>query len=381
MIYFDNSATTKIDPSALQSMMVTAEKYYGNPSSLHALGNQAHDLLDHARQQIADLFQCQSGEIFITSGGTESNNWAIKGTAYEKQGRGKHIITSSVEHPSVRHTMAHLEEEGFEVTYLPVDKEGRVSVEDLKAAIREDTILVSIMAVNNEIGTKQPISAIGDLLEDYPTIHFHVDGVQSIGKYDYPLIHPRVDLFSVSAHKFNGPRGIGIMYKKRGRAIQNLLEGGGQESGRRSGTENLPAIVAMAKALRLTLEGAKEEEQRHQAIQKVLREFLQQFPDRVKIFSPSQGTSDHVLCFGLKGVRGEVMVHALEEKEIYVSTTSACSSRQTGHSSSTLQAIGIDGTWARFAIRLSFGKNNTVEEAKQFIEVYRQLMDKFKRIQ
>nr|WP_253286034.1 cysteine desulfurase family protein [Aerococcus urinae] len=381
IIYFDNSATTKIDPAALKSLVMTMENYYGNPSSLHDLGNQAKALLNKARQQIAELCGCQAEEIFFTSGGTESNNWALKGTAYEKAGRGKHIITSSVEHPSVSHTLKELEQEGFEVTYLPVDKEGRVNPKDLQTALRPDTILVSIMAVNNEIGTIQPIKEIAEILTDFPTIHFHVDGVQSLGRFKNPLIHSRVDLYSFSSHKFNGPRGVGILYKKKNRTLKNLVEGGGQEANLRSGTENLPGIVATAKAFRLSLERAQEENQRQEAIQALIRAYLKQYPDTIRIFSPESGASPHVLCFALKAVRGEVMVHALEEKGIYVSTTSACSSRQTGHSSSTLLAMGVDGSWAHSAIRLSFGFENTEEEAQRFIDTFEELRQKFTVIQ
>ena len=381
MIYFDNSATTKIAPEALQTMTQVMQTYYGNPSSLHKLGTESAKLLNSARKQVADLLGAQSPEIFFTSGGTESNNWAIKGTAMEKvKYHGNHIIVSSVEHPSVRNTMETLSQNGFEITYLPADKSGKVHVEDVAAAIKETTILVSVMAVNNEIGAIQPIAEIGDLLESYPTIHYHVDGVQSIGTFEKPLIHDRVDLMSFSAHKFNGPRGIGILYKKQNRVISQLLDGGGQEMGQRSTTENLAGIAATAKALRMALAEAKDVKAKEAAMQEKLRAFFAEHTDLVQVFSP-EDAAPHVLCFALKGVRGEVMVHALEDEDIIVSTTSACSSRAVNNSSSTLGAMKVDPVWAKQAIRLSFGKENTMAEVNQFIDVYTKLMKKFERIQ
>ncbi|WP_290490819.1 MULTISPECIES: cysteine desulfurase family protein [unclassified Aerococcus] len=381
MIYFDNSATTKIAPEALQTMTQVMQTYYGNPSSLHKLGTASAKLLNSARKQVADLLGAQSPEIFFTSGGTESNNWAIKGTAMEKvKYHGNHIIVSSVEHPSVRNTMETLSQNGFEITYLPADKSGKVHVEDVAAAIKETTILVSVMAVNNEIGAIQPIAEIGDLLESYPTIHYHVDGVQSIGTFEKPLIHDRVDLMSFSAHKFNGPRGIGILYKKQNRVISQLLDGGGQEMGQRSTTENLAGIAATAKALRMALAEAKDVKAKEVAMQEKLRAFFAEHTDLVQVFSP-EDAAPHVLCFALKGVRGEVMVHALEDEDIIVSTTSACSSRAVNNSSSTLGAMKVDPVWAKQAIRLSFGKENTMAEVDRFIEVYTKLMKKFERIQ
>ena len=255
MIYFDNSATTQVLPEVLSTYNAVSEKIWGNPSSLHAMGEQAFNLLEQSRKQIADLLHCNIDEIYFTSGGTEGDNWVVKGTAIEKRPYGRHIITSSVEHPAVLNSLHQLEKLGYDVTYLPVDENGRVSAEDLKAAIRKDTILVSIMAVNNEVGAIQPLKEIAAVLEDFPKIHFHVDAVQGVGKGIQELLEQdRVDFLTFSGHKFHAPRGIGFMYKKRGRMIAPLMSGGGQEKALRSGTENLPAIASMAKALRLTLE-------------------------------------------------------------------------------------------------------------------------------
>ena len=370
MIYFDNAATTKIYDDALTSYVQVSQKFFGNPSSLHQLGVDAYQVLTKARAQVASLLSVQPEEIFFTSGGTESNNWAIKGTALEKSVFGKHIITTKIEHPSVIQTCKQLERFGFEVTYLDVDSKGIVSVDQLKENLRKDTILVSVMAVNNEIGAVQPIDEIAKVLEEYPSIHFHVDAVQAVERASQLLAIGRIDLLSLSAHKFHGPRGVGIMYKKFGRKIQALLTGGGQEKGERSTTENLPGIVATTKALRMAL----EEESVTGELRSQLWKELATKPE-IRIFSPEDGAS-HVLCFAIKGVRGEVVVHAFENHGIYISTTSACSSKKAD-SSSTLYAMDVPTEWATGAVRVSFSNDNTKEEVEQFIDVLHQLMKQF----
>lgn len=370
MIYFDNAATTKIYDDALTSYVQVSQKFFGNPSSLHQLGVDAHQVLTKARAQVASLLSVQPEEIFFTSGGTESNNWAIKGTALEKSVFGKHIITTKIEHPSVLQTCKQLERFGFEVTYLDVDSKGIVSVDQLKENLRKDTILVSVMAVNNEVGAVQPIAEIAKVLEEYPSIHFHVDAVQAVERASQLLAIGRIDLLSLSAHKFHGPRGVGIMYKKFGRKIQALLTGGGQEKGERSTTENLPGIVATTKALRMSL----EEKSVTSELRSQLWKELVTKPE-IRIFSPEDGAS-HVLCFAIKGVRGEVVVHAFENHGIYISTTSACSSKKAD-SSSTLYAMNVPTEWATGAVRVSFSNDNTKEEVEQFINVLHQLMKQF----
>ena len=370
MIYFDNAATTKIYDDALTSYVQVSQKFFGNPSSLHQLGVDAYQVLTKARAQVASLLSVQPEEIFFTSGGTESNNWAIKGTALEKSVFGKHIITTKIEHPSVIQTCKQLERLGFEVTYLDVDSKGIVSVHQLKENLRKDTILVSVMAVNNEVGAVQPIAEIAKVLEEYPSIHFHVDAVQAVERASQLLAIGRIDLLSLSAHKFHGPRGVGIMYKKFGRKIQALLTGGGQEKGERSTTENLPGIVATTKALRMAL----EEKSVTGELRSPLWKELATKPE-IRIFSPEDGAS-HVLCFAIKGVRGEVVVHAFENHGIYISTTSACSSKK-GDSSSTLYAMDVPTEWATGAVRVSFSNDNTKEEVEQFIDVLHQLMKQF----
>ena len=378
MIYFDNSATTKMYPEVLDTYRKVNEQFFGNPSSLHRIGNEADALLQQSRKQIAQLLAVQPDEIFFTSGGTESDNWAIKGTAMEKFAAGKHMIASSVEHPAVSKSLEQLGKLGFEITYLPVDTDGIISVEELGKAIRKDTILVSVMAINNEVGSIQPIEAIGELLENYPWVHFHVDAVQAVGEC-VPLIqHPRVDLLSLSAHKFHGPKGVGILYKKHGKRIAPLLTGGGQEAGMRSTTENVGGVAAMAKALRMTLENGASSREQEQLVRGKLFAALSEYED-VRIFSPEDGAG-HILCFAMKGVRGEVMVHAFESQDIFISTTSACSSRKKG-TPYTLGSMGVPLSWSQCAVRISLSGENTQAEADAFIEHFRTLHQQFQKIQ
>ncbi|MDA3800621.1 cysteine desulfurase family protein [Lactobacillus delbrueckii] len=380
MIYFDNSATTKMAPKALETYSQVVTKIWGNPSSLHKLGDRAHGLLEASRKQVADLLGVNTDEIYFTSGGTESNNTAIKGTAWAKREFGKHIITSSVEHASVANTFTELENLGFRVTRLPVDKEGRVNPEDLKAALDKDTTLVSIMGVNNEIGTIQPIKEISEILADYPNIHFHVDNVQALGKGIWDQVFTsRVDMMSFSSHKFHGPRGIGILYKKRGRMLMPLCEGGGQEKGLRSGTENLAAIAAMAKAVRLLLTDEKEKADREYAIKEKISKYLAGKPG-IHIFSPLKADfAPHILCFALEGIRGETLVHTLEDQDIYISTTSACASKKADEAS-TLVAMKTPDAIATSAVRLSFDESNTLEEADEFIAAFDEIYQHFAKI-
>ena len=378
MIYFDNSATTKMYPEVLDTYRKVNEQFFGNPSSLHRIGNEADALLQQSRKQIAQLMAVQPDEIFFTSGGTESDNWAIKGTAMEKFHAGKHMIASSVEHPAVSKSLEQLGKLGFEITYLPVDTDGIISVEELGKAIRKDTILVSVMAINNEVGSIQPIEAIGELLENYPWVHFHVDAVQAVSEC-VPLIqHPRVDLLSLSGHKFHGPKGVGILYKKHGKRIAPLLTGGGQEAGMRSTTENVGGVAAMAKALRMTLENGASSREQEQLVRGKLFAALSEYED-VRIFSPEDGAG-HILCFAMKGVRGEVMVHAFESQDIFISTTSACSSRKKG-TPYTLGSMGVPLSWSQCAVRISLSGENTQAEADAFIEHFRTLHQQFQKIQ
>lgn len=380
MIYFDNSATTAVDKSVLDTYVRTTERILGNPSSLHRLGTQASHLLSLSREQIADNLGVEVSEIYFTSGGTEGNNWVLKGTAIEKASFGKHIIISDIEHPAVSETANQLAQLGFTISRLPVDRSGFVEVERLEKLITNETILVSVMAVNNEVGTIQPIEAISELLTKHPTIHFHVDGVQALGKVSQQRwLTERVDFATFSAHKFHGPKGLGFVYWGKGRKIAPLLNGGGQEKKQRSGTENVPGIVAMSRALRLHLVD-QELKQAHQlTIKQYLIDSLSKY-DKVTLFS--QATADyapHILCFGIAGIKGEVVVHAFEEREIFISTTSACSSR-SHVSGSTLHAMAVPDKIATTAVRLSLSSQSTLAEAEQFMIVFNQLYQQFSKI-
>lgn len=380
MIYFDNSATTLIDREVLKTYQIVSEQFMGNPSSLHLIGEKAHEILEQSRQQIADLMHVKPTEIFFTSGGTEGDNWAIKGTAIAKRTFGKHLITSQVEHPAVIQSMQQLEKLGFEVTYLPVNRQGQVDPAVLKAAIRTDTILVSIMAVNNEIGAIQPIDAIAEVLADYPNIHFHVDAVQAIGKGLAAILrNERIDLLSFSGHKFHAPRGVGFLYKKQGKQIAPLLSGGGQERDLRSGTENVAAITAMSKALRLLLTDEAAKVHNQQSLKASLLQHLKTIEQVVLFSFDNPDFAPHILCFAIKGVRGETIVHAFEEHGIYISTTSACSSKK-GIQSSTLKAMNVQESIATSAVRVSLDEHNTKDEVLAFIKAFDKINERFKKI-
>ncbi|HES9545975.1 class-V aminotransferase [Streptococcus pneumoniae] len=366
MIYFDNSATTRPYPEALETYMQVASKILGNPSSLHRLGDQATRILDASRQQIADLIGKKSDEIFFTSGGTEGDNWIIKGVAFEKAQFGKHIIVSAIEHPAVKESALWLKAQGFEVDFAPVDKKGLVDVEALEDLIRPDTTLVSIMAVNNEIGSVQPIEAISKLLADKPTISFHVDAVQALAKIPTEkYLTERVDFATFSGHKFHGIRGVGFIYIKSGKKITPLLTGGGQERDYRSTTENVAGIAATAKALRLSMEKLDIFRSKTGQMKAVIRQALLDYLD-IFVFSDEEDFAPHILTFGIKGVRGEVIVHAFEDYDIFISTTSACSSK-AGKPAGTLIAMGVDKDKAQSAVRLSLDLENDMSQVEQFL--------------
>ncbi len=366
MIYFDNSATTRPYPEALETYMQVASKILGNPSSLHRLGDQATRILDASRQQIADLIGKKSDEIFFTSGGTEGDNWIIKGVAFEKAQFGKHIIVSAIEHPAVKESALWLKAQGFEVDFAPVDNKGFVDVEALEDLIRPDTTLVSIMAVNNEIGSIQPIEAISEFLADKPTISFHVDAVQALAKIPTEkYLTERVDFATFSGHKFHGIRGVGFIYIKSGKKITPLLTGGGQERDYRSTTENVAGIAATAKALRLSMEKLDIFRSKTGQMKAVIRQALLDYPD-IFVFSDEEDFAPHILTFGIKGVRGEVIVHAFEDYDIFISTTSACSSK-AGKPAGTLIAMGVDKDKAQSAVRLSLDLENDMSQVEQFL--------------
>lgn len=374
MIYFDNAATTQTQPEVIKTYMEVATKIWGNPSSLHNLGTQATRILEASRRQIAELLGKESKEIFFTSGGTEGDNWVIKGVAFEKAHLGKHIIVSAIEHPAVKESALWLKTQGFEVDLAPVNTQGFVDVSALETLIRPDTTLVSVMAVNNEIGAIQPIKEISQLLADKPTISFHVDAVQAIGKVPTEqYLTDRVDFASFSGHKFHSVRGVGFVYIKAGKKIAPLLTGGGQESDKRSTTENVAGIAATAKALRLTLDKDKATDSQKQlaAMKQILVDELSKYQD-VTVFSGMENFVPSILTFGIKNIRGEVIVHAFEDYQIYISTTSACSSK-AGKPAGTLIAMGVPQKLAQTAVRVSLDDDNDMGQIEQFLTIFKQI--------
>ena len=379
MIYFDNSATTKPYPEALATYTEVATRSWGNPSSLHNLGSQATRILEASRKQIAELIGKKAEEIYFTSGGTEGDNWILKGVAFEKAPYGKHIIVSDIEHPAIKESAAWLKTQGFEVDYAPVDARGFVKVDALASLLRPDTTLVSVMAVNNEIGSIQPIHEIVALLEDRPTISFHVDAVQALAKVATEVYLPeRVDFATFSSHKFHGLRGVGFVYIKEGKKITPLLTGGGQEKEMRSTTENVAGIAATAKALRLAMENQEAFASKTQQMKEVIRKELANYPD-VTVFSGGDHFAPHILTFGIKGVRGEVVVHAFEEFDIYISTTSACSSK-AGKPAGTLIAMGVDKSIAQTAVRLSLDLENDMSQVEQFLTKFKLIYEQTRKV-
>lgn len=379
MIYFDNSATTAMAPEAIKTYTDVASRIMGNPSSLHNLGTVATRLLDASRRQISELLDVKAHEVFFTSGGTEGDNWVLKGVAFEKRPYGNHIIVSNVEHPAIKNAAEWLATQGFEIDYAPVDDKGFVRTDKLAALIREDTILVSVMAVNNEVGAIQPLHEIAVLLEEKPTISFHVDAVQGLGKIaveDFML--PRVDFVTLSAHKFHGPRGVGILVIKAGKRLTPLLHGGGQENNRRSTTENLPAIAATAKAMRLALTDDAMKRQKVAGMKQVIYDALKAY-SKVVLFSEMENFAPNILAFGIRGVRGEVVVHAFENHEIYISTTSACASKKNA-TAGTLVAMNVPNKIATSAVRISLDHTNNMAEVEQFLTVFKQLYTEFDKI-
>ena len=379
MIYFDNSATTKPYPEALATYTEVATRIWGNPSSLHNLGSQATRILEASRKQIAELIGKKAEEFYFTSGGTEGDNWVLKGVAFEKAPYGKHIIVSDIEHPAIKESAAWLKTQGFQVDYAPVDARGFVKVDALSSLLRPDTTLVSVMAVNNEIGSIQPIHEIAALLEDRPTVSFHVDAVQALAKVATEVYLPeRVDFATFSSHKFHGLRGVGFVYIKEGKKITPLLTGGGQEKEMRSTTENVAGIAATAKALRLAMENQEAFASKTQQMKEVIRKELANYPD-VTVFSGEDHFAPHILTFGIKGVRGEVVVHAFEEFDIYISTTSACSSK-AGKPAGTLIAMGVDKSIAQTAVRLSLDIENDMSQVEQFLTKFKLIYEQTRKV-
>ncbi len=362
-IYLDNSATTPVAPAVVEAMAPHWERSYGNASSLHGLGRDAHRAVESSRASLADLLGVTPDEIVFTAGATEANNLALIGTAFASSDR-RHLVTTAIEHHAVLHAVAWLETQGFEATVLPVDAAGRTDSESVRQALRPDTLLVSVMTGNNEIGTVQPIEDIGRLCRERGVL-FHTDAVQALGKIPLPV--DAVDLLSVSAHKFHGPKGVGLLMVRHGVALTPILHGGGHERGRRSGTENVPGIVGMAAAAELALEEQEALADRLGQFRRRMIEAVGQLPG-TRLNGDPHGSLPHIANFGFEAIEGESLVMRFDEHGIAVSTGSACSSPNL-EPSHVLVAIGVPLTMAHGSLRVSMGRQTTEGDIDRFLEL------------
>lgn len=373
--YLDNAATTFVFPEVKDLMGKVMEEDFGNPSSLHKKGVKAEQYIKEAKETIAKFLKVEPKEIVFTSGGTESNNMALIGSAYANQRRGKHIITTRIEHASVYEPLMHLEKEGFQITYLPVDEHGIVKLDALKEALTDETILVSIMYVNNEIGSIQPIEEIGKIIKSYrEDIVFHVDAIQAYGKLKIYPKRAKIDLLSVSGHKIHGPKGSGFLYIKDKTKIQPILFGGGQQKGMRSGTENVPAIAGLSLASKFMYENHEEKIEKLNA----LKERFIKGVSEIENVKNNSGEAPHIISISFPGVRSEVLLHALEEKGVYVSSGSACSSNHPAISG-TLKAIGLDKNHWESTLRFSLSIFTTEEEVDFAVQCLKELVPVLRR--
>lgn len=379
--YFDNSATTKVLDCVKDAVVDAMCVNYGNAAAKHRKGVEAENLIREAKKAITDTLKVQEKEILFTSGGTESNNTALIGTALANRRAGKHLITTGVEHPSIYNTMSFLEEMGFEVTYLPVDHLGHISLEDLEKAIREDTILVSVMYVNNEVGAVEPIEAISQCIKKKnPKTLFHVDAIQAYGKYKIRPKKQGIDLLSVSGHKIHAPKGVGFLYIRDGVKIRPILFGGGQQKGMRSGTENVPGCVGLGVAAREAYKDFDARIEKLYTLRERLIAGLKPLGGVIINGSEDRTNAPQIVSASFEGVRSEVLLHALEDKGVYVSSGSACSSNHPGISG-TLKGIGVKKELLDSTIRFSLGDLNTEEEVDYAIGVLGELLPVLRRYQ
>lgn len=376
MIYLDYTSTTPVNDEVLNSFIQTTKNFWGNPSSLHKFGLISDNLLSIARKQICELIGAKNHEVIFTSSATEASNLAIRGVCGKYRERGNHIITTVIEHPSVYNTFQDLEKQGFDVTYLEVNSYGQINLDSLQKAIRKDTILVSMMCVNNEIGSILPIHEVGKILQGYYKIVFHVDLVQAIGKIPINISDMNIDLASISAHKIYGLKGSGALFKRQDIALVPQLTGGSQEFKLRAGTVDVPSAVALAKAMRLILANLDKNYAHVKRLNNRLRDILSQY-DVIRINSPIEHCSPFIINCSLKGIKGETFVHAFEEHEIYFSTKSACSSKVV-EASRVLKAIGLDDELASNEIRISLSHLTTDEEIDKFSKVLREVIEELK---
>lgn len=379
--YFDNSATTKVLDCVKDAVVDAMCINYGNAAAKHRKGVTAENLIREAKQMIADTLKVQEKEILFTSGGTESNNMALIGTALANRRTGKHLITTGVEHPSIYNTMSFLEEMGFEVTYLPVDRQGHISLEELEDAVREDTILVSVMYVNNEVGAVEPIEEIGKCIrKKNPKTIFHVDAIQAYGKYKIRPKKQGIDLLSVSGHKIHGPKGVGFLYIRDGVKIRPVIFGGGQQKGMRSGTENVPGCVGLGVAAKEAYKNFDERIERLYTLRERLIKGLKTLGGVTINASEDRTGAPQIVSASFEGVRSEVLLHALEDKDVYVSSGSACSSNHPGISG-TLKGIGVKKELLDSTIRFSLGGLNTEEEIDYSITVLEEILPVLRKYQ
>ncbi len=372
--YFDNSATTVVTESVKDIVVKTMTEDFGNPSSLHMVGVNAEKYIRQAREDIAKILKVDPKEIYFTSGGTESNNMAIIGTAKANKRKGNKIITTAVEHPSVARPVEYLKQQGFDVVCLPVDRYGVVNLETLKKEMDEQTILVSIMYVNNEVGAIEPVSEIGQYIKTVnPQVVYHVDAIQAFGKMEIRPKKDNIDLLTVSGHKIHGPKGIGFIYIRKNTKLHPIILGGGQQTGVRSGTENIPGIAGIGQAAKDCYENLESNVKKMTQLKDYLTEQLESMED-VTIHS-RKGTdgAPHIVSAGFRGVRSEVLLHALEDKGIYVSAGSACSSNKPAVSA-TLKAMGVDSELLDSTVRFSFSEFNTIEEIDYAVEQLKELL-------
>ncbi|MFJ7950318.1 cysteine desulfurase family protein [Lysinibacillus sp. NPDC096418] len=377
MIYLDNSATTKPHKEVMQTFLAVNEQYYANPASIHAMGVESHELLMRAREQIAHILRTDAKNILFTSGGTESNNTAILGLARGNTHKGKHILTTVIEHPSVLESVKQLEKEGFEVEYLTVGKNGVISIEELRAKVRKDTVLVSIMHVNNEMGAIQPIFEAAKIVHELSRAAFHVDAVQSFGKLPITFNgEDGPDCITISGHKIHGFKGSGVLAFRKKMQWEPYALGGGQEFGLRSGTVAVPQAVALAKAARMAVETMAVHEPKFRTWHEEICTVLRNYGDEVHILSTTEGAA-HILSFSVRDLKGEILINALQKRGVIVSTSSACSSKQT-KTSHVVEALHIDEHFKNGVIRVSFGAHVTDEEIAQFKLVLNEVLMELK---
>lgn len=378
-VYLDNSATTRCFDEVAQLMMKISCEDYGNPSSMHHKGVESERYLRYARETLAKILKVNEKEILFTSGGTESDNIAIIGTAMANHRMGRHLITTQIEHPAVIQTMRYLEDQGFRVTYLPVDNEGKIRMEDLQNAICKETILVSIMHTNNEIGTLEPIAEAGELIKRMnPGTVFHVDAVQGFGKFRIYPSRMNIDLLSVSGHKIHGPKGVGFLYINDKIKINPIIYGGGQQKGMRSGTENVPGIAGLARAAELMYSNLDADMERLYGLRDMFIKGVSQI-DNVKVNGcMGDENAAHIVSLSIRGIRSEVLLHALEDKGIYVSAGSACASNKP-QTSATLKAIGVEKDLLNSTIRFSFSVFTTEKEIQYTVQTLRDIVPELRR--